>query len=265
MIKKLVFFIYVDSSIKGSPIYRIHIENLRKCVSVFDEAVFVFSLKDMSSENKEFAQEIVLQLLKMGYYRNTTIRFEENTKYREAKCFKEEVVDKLEEDRGKAVFFGHAKGVSNVYNESVTKWICSMYYFGALKTDDMENWFTDERRLFYGYPYAYVGETTKRVAPKYPRYEYYYMGTLYWLNINRILLHINETDSRYKTLGDRYYAEEFPGENFPSIRSAAYEDRATNDETNPYEGFDLILKETLSDEDIQKFEEYYNDIMKEVN
>lgn len=215
MVKKLVFFIYIgdympiDEYKVKYPTMALHLHLLQMYADVFDEAVFILSLKKELIGDKDLIAHYIRAIVDLGFYRNVKFKIEENTNFRECKAFKEEVVDNREND-GKLVFFGHNKGTTNEYNESLIRLICSMYYFNLNFMDSVEwNLIADEA-TFYGFPLLNAEWSEPDATCVMPLYKYFFYGTFFWTNwtvMNEIVTHKGR---EYPKLASRFYAENFP-------------------------------------------------------
>lgn len=213
MKKRLVFFIYVDVAYRNSKIYDVHFYNLKQFRGCFDCCTFWLSLKDFSKENIEFASEIVCKLLNCGYLENTEFKMHENDVLREARCFDKEIFSHICGSVNEVVFFGHTKGLSNTFNDSVLVWITSMYYFGLNFKEDIDSAFYYGGvvgKAFYGFPLMKMS----RPFCEWIRTPYMYAGTFYWTNTEKARRLKEFYGYELENISDRGYAETFPSNNF---------------------------------------------------
>ena len=136
----------------------------------------------------------------------------ENDQYREARAFREEIVDRLNEYSG-ITFFAHNKGVSNVLNPnfdnvSIKRWIASMYYLN-LEEDILKE---AEEELVGAFASPFFGAYCIKSEKIENKYKQWYAGTFYWTNTNRLYNDIVQRGLPIPNLHDRGYAEFFPGE-----------------------------------------------------
>lgn len=221
MEKRLVFFIYVNAEYEQSMIYDVHFYLLKHFKECFDKYTFWVSLKDFSSDNLEFASEIIRRLMNDGFNKNTEYKIYENDSFREAKCFNDEVVSKIYGFDDELIFFGHTKGLSNEFNDSLLFWICYMYYFGLNFKEDFDSAFNDKSKhiVFYGFPLMdYSGWGLVKN-------EYIYAGTLFWINIKAARKVKDHYGLEFTKIENRAYAENFPGDNFDSSFCGTYRNK----------------------------------------
>lgn len=190
------------------PTMKLHFNLLRRYANVFDESVFVLSFKKELMGNKDLMRHYMDYIIGLGFY-NVRFKIEENTEFRECKAFNEEVVENRDND-GKLVFFGHNKGTTNTYNESLYRLICSMYYFNLNFMDDTEFRLIGDECPFYGFPLLNAKWSEPEATCVMPIYKYFFYGTFFWVNwtvLNEIVTHKGR---EYPKLASRYYAENFP-------------------------------------------------------
>lgn len=226
MVKELVFFLYVgenmlpDEYAEKYPTMGLHFKMLQYYCNVFDEAVFVLSIKKDLMEYHDLIKSYMKYIIDLGFY-NVRFKVEENTQFRECRAFKEEVVESKDND-GKLIFFGHNKGTTNTYNESLVRLICSMYYFNLNFPDDVERALIGEECAYYGFPLlnAQWGEPEPTCVM--PLYRYFFYGTFFWVNwtvMNEIVTHKGR---KYPEMSSRYYAENFPANTIEFDEVSAY-------------------------------------------
>ena len=214
MIKKLVFFLYIGENVPAKefaqthPTMRLHYTLLKKYSNVFDESVFVLSLKKELIDNKELIKDYMTTIIDLGFY-NVRFKIEENTDFRECKAFKEEVVENKDND-GKFVFFGHNKGTTNNFNESLVKLICSMYYFNLNFIDDVKHSLIGDECVYYGFPLLNAKWSEPEATCVMPLYKYFIYGTFFWTNYTVLYEIMNHKNREFPKMASRYYAENFP-------------------------------------------------------
>ena len=269
MKKKLVFFWYVDVDHSSNPIYRLHMNELCRYNDIFDEALFIMSLKQDDDAHRSMATGLASELL-MGGYNDSRFIFEENTGFRESKAFHEHVHSAIETGESSLIFFGHSKGLSNVFNDSLIAWICSMYYFSLERVSDAIDAMVNRRKVAYGFPAVlYTGGSEAGIF--YPINGFYYMGAMFWLNASlaHMAIKIQLGDDDYE-LADRYYSEDYIGNVFRKTECSSYCDVAMWDyafdatygfhEAINSQFFDYINDDNLKND----FWNYVNEIKSEV-
>lgn len=221
MKKRLVFFWYIDKDLEFSPIYALHTKLLSRYSGIFDEALFVMSLKIDDVNHREMARRLASVLVGAGY-RNSRFVFELNTDYREAKAFREHVHSSVVDGKSELIFFGHNKGMTNEITDSLIMWICSMYYFSLERVGDALKCLISERRCAYGFPVALCSEQFKKLY-SHPLNGFYYGGTMYWVNaaLSHMDVRAGMADVSHP-FTDRFYAEEYTGNSFVDRKCGTY-------------------------------------------
>lgn len=205
--KNLIFHLYSFDGFEDNDAIRVHLSCLKHFSSVFDNAKFIISVDD--PKNADLIKKTEKAIVSCGF-RNVGFKVVENDYYREARTFKEEVIDKLDKYEG-LTFFAHSKGTTNVLNpkmnkESVLKWVAGMYYLNLNFIDDVENTLINQfKYAFYG-SFKVVSDNIEN------KNKTWYAGTFYWVNTNRLLNNIKQRGIKIPNLHDRGYAEMLPGE-----------------------------------------------------
>lgn len=201
--KKLVFHFYTFPNFKENEAIQIHLKCLKHYHSIFTDAVFVIAVDDINDHS--LIRETQEALLDCGF---ETVSFivEQNTVFREAKTFYDEVVSKIE-TLDSLVFFGHTKGITNFknfpgYHESIKQWIHGLYYLSLNFMGEATFYLLDAEAPFFG-GMLHLGKEEEPLG--------YYCGTFFWVNPNSIVVRktTNGTDYRPNLTG-RVYAERYP-------------------------------------------------------
>lgn len=200
--KRLVYHFYAGRGCLDNVANICHFRCLKYYSEVFDEAIIVIVCDDNLVED---ANEIKKKFIDILNTPNITFKIRQNNPYYEAGTFYDEIVDNPT-PYGGLTFFGHNKGVSNVFDEDKSKtailsWICALYYYGLNFTDEVEKELCSKpSSIFYG-PYlmqdSYIAN----------KYHLWYAGTFYWVNSERL-----KRNRTIPVMCDREYAEWLPGE-----------------------------------------------------
>ena len=270
MKKRLVFFIYTDVNYKGSKIYDLHFENLKRYSNLFDATTLYFSLKEINDENMELVKEYTKRMVDCGYVKELETKIRLNTNMREVDCFREEVISRINNHVEEIVFFTHTKGLSNELNESLFRWINGMYYFSLNFSDEMET-----RMIYRAIPDTFRGGCVvfgfplleSNIEP-YLKNKHFYAGTIYWINCAKVA-HYNRCfginpDKDY-IISTRCFAEEFPGDHFIAPILGQHGCHGVNEKFSLYSHFDdeleMFYNSYDSQEDRVNFDAYCSDIM----
>lgn len=205
--KNLVFHFYTFSGFEENEAIKLHLACLKRFSGIFDNALFVISVDDLS--DIETIKKTEIAVVGCGF-KNVRFKIAENDYYCEGKTFKNEIIDRIQSFDG-ITFFGHTKGVTNVLNgsidkTSVLKWIAAMYYLNLNFVDEAE------RTLIKEFKYSMYG-SYKVVDDKIEnKNRTWYAGTMYWINTNRLSNNMVQRGLSFPKLHDRGYAEFITGE-----------------------------------------------------
>lgn len=247
MIKKLVYFLYIGDDLTPNgymekyPTMKLHYKMLNYYHNVFDESVFVLSLKKELMENYDLIKRFMDSIIDLGFY-NVRFKIEENTDFRESKTFKEEVIEK-KDNEGKLVFFGHNKGTTNEYNESLVKLICSMYYFNLNFIDDVEHMLIGNECAYYGFPLLNAHWSEPEATCVMPKYKYFIYGTFFWTNIDVMKEIMYNKKREWPQMCSRFYAENFPGNTIEFEMVGTYKNTYMLSGKNLHYDFDTAFNE----------------------
>lgn len=204
MPKDLLFHWYVvenNGSIILTEVQKIHLACLSYYKDVFDGNInIVLSLDNINNE------KLINNSKELFSFFNKNVNFivKKNCPYlREAKTFKEEFLDKIDQ-KNQLLFFAHSKGITNHFNTSLTIWLFGMYYFNLSFIDHIEN-NLNKGKIFSG---CFV----RRHRWRNVKHKWHFSGSFYWTNINKLKkldysrkLEITENSKK------SYFVEEFPG------------------------------------------------------
>lgn len=234
----------IDEYLKKYRTMALHFVLLKMYSNVFDEAVFVLSLKKELMENTGLIKRFMNAIIDLGFY-NVRFKLEENTEFRECKTFKEEVVDNKDND-GKLVFFGHSKGTTNEYNESLKRLICSMYYFNLNFPDEALKMLIGNESVYFGFPLLNAKWSEPEATCVMPLYKYFFYGTFFWTNwtvLKEIMAHKGR---EYPKMASRFYAENFPANTIEFEMASTYKNTYGLSGRNLHYDFDGFLDEYCS-------------------
>lgn len=202
-----MFYFYLTEELSDSEIYRFHLYCLNKYAHIFDKMTFILSLND--TNNIELIRKWENKLLRL--HTKGTIEFEihKNDEFKESASFKEHVSDKLGENE--LVFFGHGKGVTNIEKyskEQIYMWIAGMYFYNLNFMDEVEESLVNKKYMSYG---SFLCKNQEYKDFRYTKYQWYYIGTFFWINSGKIKNYITANEIELPLLCERFYDEDFLG------------------------------------------------------
>lgn len=257
---KLRLICYYWIPTEYSKIMDIHLNCLRYYQDIFDEAIFVLAVNDLTRNEKlEETKEIISSI---GFKNLQFKIIPDDPTIREAGVFKDEVMDKLDEYDG-LTFFIHTKG-NSLHDSSmfefryISNWVAQLYFFCLNDMDDVKKCLIDEDfYLTYGGMLMDVPNTASN------KYHWYYPGNFYWLNGKRLDKYVKDNNIEmpdllsWSTIQEsqynlkRFYGEDVFGSIFTSDRAASslgkYYEYCDN-----YRDCDHIRAKTT----IEKYDEY---------
>ena len=218
--KRLVYHLYLYDGCFDSKIYKLHLQCLHHYAHIFDEAIFVLTLDEVNNENLiKLAKNTILDIF---FTKDIKFIVRENTTYREAATFFEEIVSKLDKLDG-ITFFGHIKGAGNQFNpdvnmDEVYTWVTAAYFLNLEYMWEVE-WYLVSSPSFstYGALKCYW-EDVENI------HHWLYSGTFFWLNCQRVSGVTKKKNIPIPPLNNRYCAETFCGNilEFDNAESASH-------------------------------------------
>ena len=207
IVKNLVFSFYTFKGFMENEAIRLHLKCLKRYSHIFNNALFVISIKDTSDIGT--IKETEKAIIDCGF-RHIKFTVSQNDYYCEGKAFKEEIIDKIDSFEG-LTFFGHTKGVTNVENPkmgkvSILKWIAGMYYLNLNFIDEVERMLIKEFTCAMYGAYKVIDKGIENANNR------WYAGTFYWINTNRLSNNMRQRGRKFPKLHDRGYAEFITGE-----------------------------------------------------
>lgn len=205
--KNLVFSFFAFKGFEDNEAIKLHLSCLKYYAKIFDNALFVISVSDISDiETIKSAEKCIIDC----GFKHLTFKVSENDYYCEGRAFKENIVDKIETFDG-ITFFGHTKGVTNVNNPemdkvSILRWVAGMYYLNLNFIDEVERVLVKEFKYSMYGAYKVVDDKIEN------RNRRWYAGTFYWINTNRLYNNMKQRGISFPNLHDRGYAEFITGE-----------------------------------------------------
>lgn len=210
MNKKLIFSFYISRDTYNLEINEIHFKCLEKYANVFDRADITFIMKDRADTELLLDAEIRFSRMFLG--RDIQFSVIDNDEFRESRVFYDKIASKLSEND--IVFFGHNKGVSNVSKydtKQIYSWVCGMYYYNLNFIEEVEQKLVNSKFFSYG-----TFLTQNEEPEKYTKYGWYYIGTFFWINCQKLWQYMLNEEIAVPALSDRFYDEEFLGNIIPS-------------------------------------------------
>lgn len=205
--KRLIFYFYVPSIWKTLKSVELHLNCLKNYVHIFDEALFIISVDDIS--DTVLINEFEHILLNLGFNGNITFKVQENSILYEAKSLNEEIFQKMDKLDG-LTFFGHSKGIGNeIYNscewEELKTWICGLYFLSLEFIHEVESKLYGVWCISYG-PFKSTWDELDN------KYHWIYSGTFFWLNCPRLYDKINRQKLEIRHCNDRFFSEQVLGD-----------------------------------------------------
>lgn len=256
MLKKLVFYLYYSNSKDLHEFYDFHFSCLKEYYHIFDEAVFVISVDDVT--DYDLIREAEGKILNIFKGKNVSFDIHKNDRMCEIYAFEKYVVNAKERDR--LIFFGHSKGSTNVkqYNkENIYKWIAGMYFFNLNFMDEVERCLLGKKSMSYGsfLMYDELNETN--------RYKWFYIGTFFWVNLGKIDNYIKQNNIELPSISDRFYAEEFLGDIYPFEQlpyAASHLNRVLINARDFYHYINEYINELYSEEELKEFYSFFEKV-----
>lgn len=275
MKKRLLFFVYIDGMRPsdegfGKTAMAFNFLNLKRYADRFDCSTFILSMKQGLPDANSIASDYVTYIMGLGFCNDVQFIVEENTLLREADAFYRHFASDMDKYDGELVFFAHTKGTTNTMNDSLTKWIASMYWFSLEDVETAMEAMLSKRKAFYGFPLVDASDSVYHPYEVRPANKYYYYGTMYWMNPGLIKAFFGDEwhGGSVQKLFDRYYAEWFPAMCVPLKFAGTCGDVTVRNGLDLYKNFDDALFEfgngfTKSPSPVRAFEEHYASIMNE--
>ena len=213
---KLVFHFHVQEDFLENVFYMIHLKCLKKYINNFDEAVFVVTYNEGDEELAAKARE---EIVKLGFRGDLTLKTRQNTAFREAETFKNEVVDPYFDG---LIFFAHTKGTtnvnfSNVDISNVYHWVLGMYFINLNSFEQV----CSNIIKYSAFAHGYLPLQSESDCP-YSKYHWAFMGTFQWINIPLLKEYVRNNEIELPSLSSRFYAETFLGNIIPCTGSGAF-------------------------------------------
>ena len=222
--KKLVFHFYTFPNFKENEAIQIHLKCLKRYHTVFTEAVFVIAIDNINDHS--LIRETQNAILDCGF---ETVNFivKQNTHFREALTFYDEVVAKMEANSDYYIFFGHTKGVTNFQrhpqsHESLRQWIHALYFLSLNFTAEAEHYLCSFDAPFFGSLVYLIQDAPIAEGEKlYSRllllnnmednYQGFYSGTFFFINPAAIIARKIKFGIEYQLpLTGLSFAESYP-------------------------------------------------------
>lgn len=261
---KLVFHFYAGEDYPDNVFYTVHLKCLEKYINNFDEAVFVVTY---DNGNENIALEARKAIGALGFRGELTIKMRENTLYREAVTFKEEVVDS---DFEGLTFFGHTKGITNVYIDDIDirdvfQWVFGMYYVNL----DAFSEICENLIKFSAFAHGYLPLKSEADCP-YSKYHWAFMGSFQWINMPLLKEYVRNNGIEMPVLNSRFYAETFLGNLIPCETKGAFIPIVSNVNTvsivkgprNYFHRHREMAMEELDFETVSNIDKLYNEVFK---
>lgn len=207
---KLVSHFYCGKDWKSNRAIKMWFACFRHYSKMFDDCLVVVATDDV--ENDKFNHEAVARIADASFCRNTTVKIERNTSYRESRTFFDEVVNATYDG---LVFFSHTKGYTNygAYpRENIDSFILGLWWYSLSDPAEAVASLTFDRGInnfFFGsFP---IMNSDKTIC-----FDQTYYGAFFWSNMNNVRFELghsieNVWDSFPPPLSSRMYSEKFAG------------------------------------------------------
>ena len=202
--QRLVFSFYLTNDNLYNEINQFHLKFLSMYIHRFDEVVFCIIVEN--DVNKEVIIELQKIIISFNC-RNVSFKIYPNTTYRESYVLYNEIATKLGVLDG-LTFFGHNKGISDVFGKDNVKIWISLLYFFSFEVELPNNFMNGD--LIYG-PLKSVGCNYKFRHSITNRFDWTYCGTFFWMKCQEIDSYVKYWDIPIPELTNRWYSEMFPG------------------------------------------------------
>lgn len=195
---KFVYWFYAPKEDEFPLIYKYHFACLKRYINIFDDILIILAVEDVN--DVEYINKLERKFLDLNIGKNLSFKIYKNDSYfREAIGFKNEIIDKLSTSED-LVFFGHSKGYTNIFSQSLKYWVAAMYYFSLNDIEKVKQNLVSDLSMFYGY----IAMRGSAVCSK---YKWHFPGSFYWLNCPCIAAEVQDIPK----LTNRFYVEMFPG------------------------------------------------------
>ena len=208
MKKQLVFHFYCDYGWEENIAVKLHLECIKHYIHVFDDVVVVIATDHI--EDRGLLRAVREHILSYMDCNTITIKTVQNTEFREAKTFYDEIVNK---DYDGITLFTHTKGYTNFdvdrYDkERLKEWVICSYWINlnfVHETESMLSYNTKANNgLFYGafLSFTHDSKLLKKAA---------YSGSMFWTNMRNVRVECGLSNVEIPAIATRMSAEQFPG------------------------------------------------------
>lgn len=247
--KRLIFAFYCSNNEEDKIVRDLHLKMLEKYINMFDDVIFCFIINN--DEDFGLVKEVEKTIIR---FRNKDISFKiyENTNYREALVYYNEIFLKMEELNG-VTFFAHSKGWGNLHTkEELVAFISAAYFFSL---EDLNN---VHRFPFYGSLKMKNNSPSNNTPIK---NEWFYVGTFFWGNYQLVY---RDHKNRFPAFSNRWFDECFPGNLYSFEECGSFNDEYIDATIKPINSIDLIEKIHGKNEIMNKYISLYNSMLKMV-
>lgn len=250
--RRLIFSFYLTNENLYDEINQLHLRLLSKYMDRFDEIIFCIIVDcDVKYSVVNELQKIIVNMV----CKNITFKIYENTNYRESYVLYNEIATKLNILDG-LTFFGHNKGISDVFGiDNIKIWIAALYFF-SFETELPSNELNGP--MMYG-PLKSVGCNYKFRYAIQNNFDWTYCGTFFWIKCQEVASYINFWDRKIPSLTTRWYSELFLGNLVEDFEALTYNDKVLNGEEIVGANIVDILERLYKDDGVLPyFKEYCN-------
>lgn len=260
--KKMIFNFYLNKKYEDSPINKIHFKCIENYIKIFDYVLFNLTIDSYSPENLKMVNSFKKWALNLNYEKDIEFKVRLNTIYCESKTFHDEISEKLQEENGNIIFFGHNKGITNIEEfkfEDISTWVVGLYYYSLNFIDEVVQELYHNCKLTYG-PFL-----TKNEYYGTNKYGWIYNGCFSWVNPGFLYEYIKNNNINLPLLCNRHYQENF----YANIFEAWPAPLASSHSYYYYNGAVLLYTHTLEKmsyigADTEDFKKFLNNILESI-
>lgn len=206
--RRIIFHFYLPKKWRQLKSIQIHLSCLKFYAHIFNEAIFIISLDDIT--DTEAITYIENRLLDCGFT-NVAFKVKERSKLFESDTFYYEIIEKRKELDG-ITFFGHTECAEEEANGNIpfsqlSEWICGSYFLSLSHYWEAEEDLYGSPSFAYG---AYVSWDTE--VPNKNHWEY--AGNFFWINTQKLDNQYYSWGKEIQPLTDRFYVHNFWGNIF---------------------------------------------------
>ena len=279
--KKLIYYFYLTEDFEENRGNKINFACLSRYAHIFDSVDIYISTDDTS--RYDLIRRAEAKFVSLPFKGDLSFRIVKNGPYMESAVIKSEILDKLG-SLDSLVFFAHAKGYSSLEKyqgniDDIERWITGCYYLSLEYINEMEETIGDTSKYlsmaFGSFPIVSPKKiedndegmgTWNYRFPGRIKYNWFYSGTFFWINTNKLYNYINIYSPAIPKVEDRYFGERMLGNIFPYDRNATGHNSRFLYPCNFYnEGVATSNIEFILEEgELEHFNKFHNEIISNI-